>query len=84
MIPACCESFVRNDGRRGGDGFEGGRAKSSTSVEGRLVGTVSEKVGDSGRGTGEVGGEVMVAEEGVKTESEKEKRDEVTSSGSRA
>ena len=82
MIPACFESFVRNDGRRGGAGFEGGCAKSSTSVEGRLVGTGSEKVGDSGGGTGEVGGEVMAAEEGSKTESEKENRDEVTSSGS--
>ena len=30
MIPGCCESFVRNNGRRGGAGFEGGRAKSST------------------------------------------------------
>ena len=84
MIPACCESFVRRDGRRGGLGFEGDRAKSSTSVEGRLVGTGSEKVGDSGGGTGEVGGEVMVAEESIKTETEKENRDEVTSSGSGA
>ena len=68
MIPACCESFVRNDGRRGGAGFEGGRAKSSTWVVGRLVGIDSEKTGDSGGGTGEVGGEVMVAVEGSKTE----------------
>ena len=45
------------------------------------MGPGSEKVGDSGGGTGEVGGEVMVAE-GVKTESEKENRDEVTSGGS--
>ena len=84
MIPACCESFVRNDGRRGGDGFEGGRAKSSTSVDGRLVGIGSEKAEDSAGGTGEVGGELMVAEEGVKTEFEKGNRDEVTSSGSGA
>ena len=48
------------------------------------MGTGSEKVGDSGGGTGEVGGEVMVAEEGSKTETEKENRDEVTSSGSGA
>ena len=81
MIPACCESFVRKDGRRGGAGFEGGRAKSSIRVVGRSAGIGSEKVGDSGGGTGEVGGEVMVAVEGSKMEFEKENADEVTCSG---
>ncbi len=47
---------------------------------GRSRGIGSEKVGYSGGGTGEVGGEVMVAIEGSKTESEKENRDGVTSS----
>ena len=46
--------------------------------------TGSEKVGASGRGTGEGGGEVMTAVEGSKTESEEEIRNEVTSSGSGA
>lgn len=48
---------------------------------GRLAGIGSEKGGDSGGGTGEVGGEVMVAVEGSKMEFEKENADEVTSSG---
>ena len=45
------------------------------------MGSGSEKVGDSRGGTGEVGGEVMVAVEGSRTESEKGNRNEVTSSG---
>ena len=36
------------------------------------MGTGSDKVGASRGGTGEVGGEVMVAVDGSKTESEKE------------
>ena len=81
MIPACCVSFVRNDGRRGGAGFEGDRTKSSTWVVGISAGIDSVKVGDSGGGTGEVGGEVMVAVEDSRMEVEKENEDEVTSSG---
>lgn len=45
------------------------------------AGIDSETVGDSGGGTGEVGGEVMVAVEGSRMEFEKENADEVTSSG---
>ena len=48
---------------------------------GRSAGIDSEKVGDSGGGTGEVGGEVMVAVEGSRMEFEKGNADEVTSSG---